>query len=130
MANVSDGCMGLSLAALIGFLLIAPCLAEPLPLEISSARAGVDERTAKPILKILLAGISKQALYYFSINNIGGKFELRVDGRRVLTSVIREPLSAGSVQISGPDLTSERINELVDELSKPDIRVEVDTPSD
>jgi hypothetical protein len=116
-------------AATLGLFLATPCLAEPLPLEISNARAGIDERSKKPILKLSLTGVSKQALYYLSINNIGEKFELRIDGKRVLTSVIREPLG-GSVQISSPDLTSERINELVDELSKPGIRVEIDTPSD
>jgi hypothetical protein len=120
----------LSLTALIGFFLITPCVAEPLPVEIGGARGSVDERTTKPILKISLTGVSKQAVYYLSINNIAKKIELRIDGKRVLTSVIREPLAAGVVQISSPDLTSERINELVTELSRPGIRVEVDTPSD
>jgi len=119
----------LSLAAITGLLLTAPCIAEPLALEITSASAGFDQRTGRPILKFTLAGVSKQAMHYLSINNIGEKFELLIDGKRVLTSFIREPLS-GSVQISGSDLTPERIQELVAELSKPNARIEIDTPSD
>ena len=117
----------LSLLVAIGLFFITPCIAEPLPLEISSASAGHDQRTGKLILKLYLAGVSKQALYYFSINNISEKFDLRINGKTVLTSFIREPLD-GSVQITTPDLTSERIDELVGELSKSGIRVEVDTP--
>ena len=119
-----------SLSAVIGLLLTTACVAEPLPLEISAVRADYDQRTGSPTLRILLAGTSKQAIYYLSLNNLGRKVDLRIDGKPVLTSIFREPLSAGSVQISGNDLTAERIHEIVDELSRPGIRVEIDTPPD
>jgi hypothetical protein len=129
MVNVPNRLMrALSLTAIIGLFLIAPCAAEPLALEISNATAGFDQRTGKPILKITLVGVSKQAMYYLSINNIGEKIELSIDGKRVLTSFIREPLS-GTVQVSGSDLTTERIQELVTQLSNPNARIEIDTPS-
>ena len=65
MAAVSNyWTRGLPLTSLIGFFLITPCVAEPLPVEISGARASVDERTSKPILRISLAGVSRQAIYY------------------------------------------------------------------
>jgi len=116
----------LSLLVTIGLFIITPCFAEPLPLEISSASASHDQRTGKPVLKLSLTGVSKQAIYYLSINNIGEKFDLRIDGKTVLSSFIREPL-AGSIQVTGSDLTKERIDELVAELLKPGIQVEVDT---
>jgi preprotein translocase subunit SecD len=120
----------LSLTAITGFFPITPCIAEPLALEISSASAGFDQRTGKPILKLSLAGESKLTMYYLSINNIGEKLELLIDGKRVLTSFFREPLRAGVVQISDPDLTAERIQELVTQLSRPNARIEIDRPSD
>jgi hypothetical protein len=118
----------MSLSAMIGLFLMTPCIAEPLTLEVSAARAGYDQRTGRPTLKISLAGISKQAIYYLSLNNIGRKAELRIDGKTVLTPFFREPLSAGSMEISGDDLTAEKIQGLVDELSRPGIRVEIETP--
>jgi hypothetical protein len=126
MAKVSDSIQGLSLAAIIGFFLVIPCVAEPLLLELANASAGHDQRTGQPVLRIVLTGVSKQAMYYLSVNSIGKKFELRTDGHPILSSFFREPISGGTVQISGADLTSERINELVQELSKPGIRVEID----
>jgi hypothetical protein len=48
-----------ALLVAIGLFTIAPCLAAPLPLEISSASAGYDQRAGKPILKLSLAGVSK-----------------------------------------------------------------------
>jgi len=78
MAKVSNRIRALSRAAIIGLFLMTPCVAEPLPLEISSASAGHDPRISKPVLKLSLTGVSKQAIYYLSINNIGEKFDLRI----------------------------------------------------
>jgi len=118
---------GTSSGIFASLFLIAACLAEPLTLEVISAQAGSDQRTSKPILTIRLTGVSKQALYYFSINNIARKTDLRINGRTVISSVIREPLVGGVFQISGDDLTPEKIQGLVEELSKPGIQVEIDT---
>lgn len=116
----------LSIAGFVALFLITPCFAEPLTLEVSKARAEYDQRTGRPILILSLAGVSKQAFYYLSLNNIGRRAEIRMDGKVILTPAFREPISAGTIQISGADLTNERIKELVGELSKPNVRVEID----
>jgi len=64
-----------------------------------------------------------------SIHNIARKIRLRIGEKPVLTTVIREPLGV-SIQIASDDLSTERINELVEELSKPGIRVDVEVVPD
>jgi preprotein translocase subunit SecD len=131
MASISNRCIRqLALTAIISLFLTAPCLAESLSIEIDSAGADYEQRTGRPTLTIAVTGVSKQVIYYFSINNIGRKIELRIDGKTVLSPFIREPLIGRTIQVTGNELTVDRIRELVDELSKPGIRVEIDTPSE
>ena len=118
------------LALVASLLLISASAAEPLPLEVASARAGHDERTKQPILQIKLTGISVQALRYLSLNNIGRKAELRVDGKVIVAPVFREPLMDGSFQISGNDFTAESTQALAEELSQPGIKVDVEIVAD
>jgi preprotein translocase subunit SecD len=120
----------LSVAAFIALFVITPCVAEPLTLEVSWARAEYDQRTGRPVLILSLTGVSKEAFYYLSLNNIGRRAEVRIDGKVILTPAIREPISAGTIQISGADLTNERIKQLVGELSKSNVRVEIDIVDD
>lgn len=85
---------------------------------------GHDQRTAVPILQIVVTEIEKGALARFSQDNIGSKIEVRVGGEAVLLStVIREPLLGGSIQISGP--SEEQIRAAVERLSKPNLKIEL-----
>lgn len=102
--------------ALTSLLLISGCLADELVV-LDSATAGHDERTGKPILKLIFAEASKERLRSISAENIGQRVELRVDGRTVLSSVLREPLSVVQVQISNPDWTDEAVVDLAQQLS-------------
>jgi len=72
--------------------LMTAAVAEPVTLDVSSARVGQDKRSGQPILSITVTTASKQALGKLSTDNIGRKAELRVDGKTILTSTFREPI--------------------------------------
>ena len=130
MANNAGGYARQAFFAAIGGLCLATAsIAEPLAIEVTSASAGYDQRGGRPTLVIRLAESSQQAVLALSSHNIARKLQLRIDEKPVLTSVIREPLG-GSIQITGDDLSTQRINELVEALSKSGIRVEVDIVPD
>ena len=130
MARSDDACGKQSLLAAIAALCLATaCVAEPVAVEVTSASAGHDKPSGRPALLISLAESSKQAMHYLSTNNIARKLELRIDGKPVLTSIIREPLGT-SIKITADDLPIEKINELVDRLSKHGTRVEVEIVSE
>jgi preprotein translocase subunit SecD len=116
-------------AAVGGLCLATASIAEPLAIEVTSANAGYDQRGGRPTLIIRLAESSRQAMHDLSIHNIARKIRLRIGEKPVLTTVIREPLGV-SIQIASDDLSTERINELVEELSKPGIRVDVEVVPD
>jgi preprotein translocase subunit SecD len=103
-------------------------VAEPLALELESATAGFDQRIGQPVLNIKLLRSQQRVFAVFSSNNVGRKMELRVGGKALHASVIREPLLGGSFQISGISL--ERVQALAEALSKPGTKVEIDIASD
>src|ERR1700743_127214 len=90
------------LIALASLLLISVCRAAEIVVVISSATAGHDKRTEKPVLNLRFTEVSKEQLRSFSADNLGKMVEFRVDGRVVLSTVIREPLQFGTVQINDP----------------------------
>jgi hypothetical protein len=91
------GLSGLLLASVFAL----PVLAEPLVLEVAEASAAHDKRDGKPIVKIRFVDGAKRALAQFSESHIGRKFTMRVKGEVVISSVFREPILGGVMQISG-----------------------------
>lgn len=102
--------------ALTSLLLISGCLADELVV-LDSATAGHDERTGKPILKLIFAETSRERLPSIWTENIGQMVELRVDGRVVLSPVLREPLAGLHMQIIDPDWTDQAVIDLAQQLS-------------
>jgi hypothetical protein len=103
--------------ALTSLLLISGCLADELVV-LNSATASHDERTGKPILKLIFAETSKERLRsIFGTENVGQMVELRVDGRVVLSPVLREPLTGVQMQISDPSWTDQAVIDLAQQLS-------------
>jgi preprotein translocase subunit SecD len=119
------GC-ALSLAA-IGS--IGRAAAEPLPLQIVHATAGLDQRTSKPIVTIALTEASKRSFAQFTSGRVGGKMELRVNGQVLSTAVLKEPLLGDSFQISG-DFSVDETNAMAGRLSTPGVKVELEFLSD
>ena len=93
-------------------------------LNVVSARVDHDVRTGKQFLAIKLDEASRQTFSTFSTTYVGGKTELRVDGKVIAEPGIREPITAGSLQIYLGD-ESERANSLAEQVSKPGAKVEV-----
>jgi preprotein translocase subunit SecD len=93
-------------------------MADELVVVLSGATADHDQRTGKPILKLIFAEASKEKLRIFGADNVGQKVELRVDGRVVVRSVIREPLAGGTLQIYDPSWIDEAVIDLAQQISK------------
>ena len=119
-AKLRLGCLIL----LAGLLSALAAAAEPLTLDIRAATAGFDQRTREPILTIALTAVAREAFFHLTRDNIGRSMELRIDGKTVLTSVIRDSLLAGSFQVSGH--THETYRSLADRLSKEGAKVQVE----
>jgi SecD/SecF fusion protein len=114
-----------SVAALGLIALIGVAAAEPIAIELVSAEFAYDQRTGAPIVSIKMSKASTTVFAQFTQQNVGRKFELRVDGKTVSASVIREPILGGSGQISG-DLTPEQARDLVARLSSRPSTIEVE----
>ena len=112
------------LLLLLGALLISALAEEMIVLNVVSARVDHDARTGNRFLAIKLDEASKRTFSTFSSTYVGGKTELRVDGKVIAEPVMREPITGGSLQIYLGD-QSERANSLAEQLSKPGAKVEV-----
>src|SRR6185295_9777375 len=111
-ARVKRFCLGaLCLLGSQFFVLVAT--SEPLTLDVRDARADLEQRTGQPVLHITLAG---NGFARFTSENVGREIELRIDGKTVLTTVIREPILGGSVQISGQ--SADQTRAIAEQLSK------------
>jgi preprotein translocase subunit SecD len=105
------------LIAFISLLLISGCWADELVV-LSSATAGHDDRTGRPLLKLIFAEASKERLRIFGAENLGQMVEFRVGGRVVLRPVLREPLAGEQAQISDPSWTEQAVMDVAQQLSK------------
>jgi len=86
---------GSTFVAAILFASIAA--ADPLVLEVADAQPGFDRRTNEPIVAFRLTPAAARLFADFTRENVGRT----VDGRVVMSSVIREPILGGFGQISG-----------------------------
>ena len=75
--------------------------AEPLVLEVADAQPAFDQRSNEPIVTFRLTPASARRFADFTRENVGRTVDVRVDGRMVMSSVIREPILGGFGQISG-----------------------------
>jgi preprotein translocase subunit SecD len=64
------------------------------------------------MLAIELDQASKKDLAAFTSAHVGGKIELRFDGKVLADTVIREPVTGGSLYISEPDWTDVMASDL------------------
>jgi preprotein translocase subunit SecD len=97
-------------------LLASPALAEPLALEVTEASVAYDARNNFPVVSFRMAEAGRKAFADFSTRHVGQKIDIRVDGKSVMQTVIREPITGGVGQIitSNPD----QARQLADRLAK------------
>ncbi len=91
------------LAATLAGLLALDFGAAAAPLELAIARAYVKTETAtgEPVLDLTLAPPSATAFGELTQANIGKVVELRIDGKVILSPIVRDPILGGVVEISG-----------------------------
>jgi len=97
----------------------------PLRLQIESAAPILDERTKQPVITIRLTERSGRMFAEFTKSNVFRKTEVRIDGKVVMSPVIREPILNGSLQVNG-NFTLKEAQELADRLNRGATRVEVE----
>lgn len=107
--------------------LSSACFAESVVLDVLSAAQRYDSRTGIPIVQLVLGQKSKQALSAFSSAEIGRKVELRIDGRVLAITAIREPLSTSVIQFNDIGWTDEIAATIASELAKPNAKIELGT---
>lgn len=78
----------------------APALADSVALKVATALAAFDS-TGAAVVNVRLDPASQQAFADFTAANVGRRVELRVDDRVVSSPVIRDPITAGEIVISG-----------------------------
>ena len=93
------------------------------------AEASFDTGTNEPVVVITMAPRSGRMFYELTLNNIGRRLVLRIDGQVAAEPIIREPIKGGVVQISG-GMTVKDAAALAERLSKGEAKVEVELVSD
>ena len=103
--------------------LTGPALAEPLALEVTEASVAYDTRNNFPVVTFRLAEASRKAFADFSTRHVGEKIDVRIDGKSVMKTVIREPITGGVGQItaSSPDEARQLADRLASRAAKFDI---------
>lgn len=104
-------------------------LLPPLRIQLQKAEATFDTRTNEPVVVITMAARSGRMFYELTLNNIGRRLVLRIDGQVVAEPIIREAIKNGVVQISG-SMTVKDAAELAARLNKGEAKVEVELVSD
>lgn len=105
------------LATLVSLLWISASIADETVVVLNSATVGHDKLTGKPVLNLTFAEPSKERLRIVCNGNVGKKVEFRVDGRVVVSPVIREPVESVRMQINDRDWTDQTVIELAQQLS-------------
>lgn len=101
------------------FFRAASAIAEPLTLDVIEAAAAYDARNGTPMVSFRLSEGSRRAFANFSSVNVGKKIDIRVGGKTVMQTVIREPITGGVGHIiaTSPDEAHALANRLVNKTS-------------
>lgn len=106
----------LSCALLLAVVLLpAVAPAESFIFEVAHAEPGLNENN-EPYVSYMLKDSARRMFADLTARNVGKRIEIRLDGRVVMTPVIREPIRGGSGILSG-NLTINAAKEIADRLS-------------
>lgn len=94
-------------------------IAEPLALDVIEAAVAYDAGNGTPLVSFRLSEGSQRAFANFSSVNVGKKIDIRVGGKTVMQTVIREPITGGVGQIiaTSPDEAHRLANRLINKTS-------------
>ncbi len=105
--------------------MVAAAAAEPLMLEVASAKSTYSRELGAAVLTITFSENSKQAFATFTAAHIGERVELRAGGKVLLSAIVREAIVGGVVQVSGQTIGSGAAG-TAKLLSAPGARIEVE----
>jgi preprotein translocase subunit SecD len=114
-------------AAALAALVLAGKVAEadPLAVTVLSADLAIDPGTNEPVLSLRFDEASAKAFADLTRDNVGKVVELRVDGKVVMSPIVREPIVGGSLRVSGPFPPGE-LKDMAARLSAGTAKVEVE----
>jgi preprotein translocase subunit SecD len=113
-----------SLAGAIAALFGCTAMAEPLSLQVTAAQLGYDARTSQPLVNFEMSESARQAFSAFTTQNVGRAVELRIDGKTMHKTVVREPIVGGRGQI--PMSNVEEAKDIAARLSAGTARLEIE----
>jgi preprotein translocase subunit SecD len=106
---------------------IGVAAAQPLSIEVATVESTLDKRTNEPVISLKMSEKSAQSFAQLTQENIGRLMQLRVDGKVIMSPVIREPILHGSLQITG-GFSAKDTKDIVDAI-KSSSKVEVELVS-
>ena len=110
--------------------LIVAANAEPLRIEVVSAELGFDQRSGEPVVSFKMTPTSQGQFANFTAANVGRKMDIRVDGRTLMSPVIREPIVGGTGQISDRSLTASQMKNLAEQIAAGRAKIEFEIAQD
>jgi preprotein translocase subunit SecD len=110
-------------------ILSSSCFASAEPLQVTaiSASAETDARSGRPVLNIRLADESRKSFSAFSQDHVGLSIDMRIDGKNVVKTVIREPITGGVFHVTMDSI--EEARRAADQLSRGDAKLEMEAAS-
>ncbi len=87
-------------SAALSLMAVSAALAEPLPLSVASTEV-TREVGVTAGLTVTLSTESARAFATLTTANVGRTIDIRIDGKTVLSPVIRDPITGGQLRISG-----------------------------
>jgi preprotein translocase subunit SecD len=113
-----------AIAATFVIVFSSAATGEPLAIKVTEVTPGFDQRTKQPIVSFRMTPESTKLFAEFTTNNIGRVVEIRIDGKTIMTPVIREPILGGSGQVFDPSWTVRDVAEIADRLNNGQSRIE------
>jgi hypothetical protein len=104
-------------------------LLPPLRIQVQKAEAAFAPETKEPVVVITMAPRSGRMFHELTLNNIGRRLVLRINGQIVSEPIIREAIAGGVVQISG-NMALNDAADLAERLSKGEAKIEVELVAD
>jgi SecD/SecF fusion protein len=73
--------------------------AQPLQLKLRTAEPAFDLRSGQPLVSFRMTEDSARDFTRFTTENVGRKVDLRVDGKTLMQTIVREPITGGAGQV-------------------------------
>jgi preprotein translocase subunit SecD len=98
---------------------------ETIAIDVASAAVAYDQRSGQPVVSFRMTEDSKRRFGEFTARHVGRKADFRLDGRVVMSAVIREPITGGTGQIASQFSAAEAA-EIAERLAAGTARVEIE----